>query len=491
MSDTPQPAPSFSTRRRFGIGLNVGLITVVVLAVVVMINFLNRDYFWRFHWSSRNRVQLAPLTVKFLQSLTNRVRVTLYYDKTEPLYPTVSSLLGEYRNANPHISITTVDYLRDPGAAQKIKADYKLAAATDKNLVIFDCEGRKMVVPGDLLTKYVYEQVGGGTEPKFLRKPAAFEGEKWFTSTLIAVTNPKPLNAYFLEGHYEHGLESADEAGGYAKFAAVLQQNYISTIPLSLQGTNQVPGDCHLLVIAGPRTAIPPSELEKIDQYLDQGGRLLVLFNAASLNKETGLEKILAKWGVGVGNNIVVDREHSDSESGMDIIVSAFSKHPLVSPLLGSGIYMVRPRTISRLNPRSQAADAPKVDELAGSGTNSFLLGDTEHRQAFPLMAAVEKGAIKGVTTERGTTRMLVIGDSQIFCNADLEVLGNRDLAGFAANWLLDRSQLLEALGPRPINPYKLVMTKKQMRTTQWVLLAGLPGGVLAVGGLVWLRRRR
>src|SRR6516165_10652576 len=106
MSDTPQPAPSFSTRRRFGIGLNVGLITVVVLAVVVMINFLNRDYFWRFHWSSRNRVQLAPLTVKFLQSLTNRVRVTLYYDKTEPLYPTVSSLLGEYRNANPHISIT-------------------------------------------------------------------------------------------------------------------------------------------------------------------------------------------------------------------------------------------------------------------------------------------------------------------------------------------------------------------------------------------------
>ena len=42
-----------------------------------------------------------------------------------------------------------------------------------------------------------------------------------------------------------------------------------------------------------------------IDQYLTQGGRLLALFNKLSIaHGETGLEKILAKWGVYVSTNI-------------------------------------------------------------------------------------------------------------------------------------------------------------------------------------------
>jgi len=35
------------------------------------------------------------------------------------------------------------------------------------------------------------------------------------------------------------------------------------------------------------------------------------------------------------------------------------------------------------------------------------------------------------------------------------------------------------------------VLTRTQLHHAQWVLLAGLPGGVLFLGGLIWLRRRR
>jgi LPXTG-motif cell wall-anchored protein len=34
-------------------------------------------------------------------------------------------------------------------------------------------------------------------------------------------------------------------------------------------------------------------------------------------------------------------------------------------------------------------------------------------------------------------------------------------------------------------------MTRGQQQTVQWLFLAALPGAVLALGGLVWLRRRR
>ena len=217
------------------------------------------------------------MTVKLLQSLTNRVRVVIYYNKNEGLYSTVSSLLDEYKLVNPKFSVETVDYLRDPGGAQKVKTDYKLASAAEKNLVIFECEGKVLVVDGKALANWTLEQVPNEKELEFRNKPIAFAGEKMFTSALLAVTNPKPLNAYFLQGHGEHRLDGADPVSGYLKFQAVLQQNYIRVQPISLLGTNPVPLDCNLMIVAGPTTAIPALELEKIQQYLNQGGRLLAL----------------------------------------------------------------------------------------------------------------------------------------------------------------------------------------------------------------------
>ncbi len=490
MATPPHPRSSFSPYRKWGVGLHVCLLIFLVFSVVLMVNYISREYFLRFHLSTRTRIDLSPLTTGLLRSFTNQVNVTLYYDQQESLYSTVTDLLNEYKLVNPSISVQTVDYLRNAGEAQKVKAGYKLGSTTDKNLVIFDCEGRVEKVEGDALAQYTLEQTPGETENKVRRKVTAFLGETAFDAALLSVTNPKKLNVYFLQGHYEHPIDSGDEQIGYLKFAASLQQNNLRVQPLSLLGTNPVPMDCNLLIIAGPGSAIPAVELDKIDQYLSQGGRLFALFNFGSLHKETGLERILAKWGVEVGNNVVVDPEHSESGSGSDLVVSAFSKHPLVNPLLGSGLYLIQPRTVTNLNLRMQPADAPHVETIAYSGQHSFLRGDPTPRPNFPLMVAVEKG-IPGVVTERGATRMVIVGDSLCLANHQLDALANRDFAHLAVNWLLGRTQLLKGLGPRQVIEYKIVMTNSQVQSAQWILLAGMPGGALLLGGLVWLKRRR
>ncbi len=152
-----------------------------------MVNYLSRDYFLRFHLSTRTKIELSPRTVGLLRSLTNQVKVTLYYDTEDDqaLYSTVADLLSEYRLVNPRITVQTVDYMRDPGLAQKVKAKYNLSAPTDKNLVIFDCEGKVKTVDGNGLAQYVVEQVANQAPdakgPAFQRKPAAFLGEIAFT----------------------------------------------------------------------------------------------------------------------------------------------------------------------------------------------------------------------------------------------------------------------------------------------------------------------
>jgi len=109
MATASHSRPSFSPYRKWAIGFHVLFLISVVFAVLVMVNYLSHDYFLRFHLSTRSRIELFPRTVSLLRSLTNRVKVTLYYDTDEELYSTVMDLLSEYRLLNPRITVQTVD----------------------------------------------------------------------------------------------------------------------------------------------------------------------------------------------------------------------------------------------------------------------------------------------------------------------------------------------------------------------------------------------
>ena len=489
MTTNSKPQPSFSPGRRWKIGFDAAARTILVLAVVVMVNYLGGLFPARFYLSSQTRVELSPRTVSILRPLTNHITVTLYYDKQDDFYPTIVALLNEYRSVNPNISARTVDYVRDAGEAEKIKEQYKqyMNSPQDKNLIIFDCDGRIKIANGNALVQYGPGQISKDKRLEF--RPVAFRGEMMFTSMLLAVINPKPFKAYFLQGHGEPSLTDSSETG-YLKFAAILGQNYIQVQPLELLGDNPVPVDCNLLIIAGPRTIFSNLELQKMDQYLSQGGRLLALIDYSSIREPTGIEDILKQWGVSVGADVVQDPEHTIS--GQDVVVLSFSQHPVANPLTRLALQLILPRPVSRIDRQNPPADAPNVEELAFSGPNSMLVGERgQPPRCYPLMAAVEQNPVKGVANPRGSTRIVVAGDLLFLDNRQIESGANRDFVGCAVNWLLDRPTLFEGIGPRPITEFRLMMTREQQRNVRWLLLGVLPGSVLVLGGLVWLRRRK
>jgi len=493
MAKRPFSSPSFSAGRRWAGWVHVALGTVSVLALVVMVNYLAQRHPLRWFLTADAETRLSKQTLEVLATITNDVRVTVFYDREDPFYPTVTALLREYHLANPRVLVRTVDYLREAGAAQQVFAEYQLAGATNKNLVLFDCQGRVMRVDGRALTQYTFDQVKGGQEPEFVRRPVAFYGERAFTAALLAVTQTKPLRAYFLTGHEEHDPDSTHETVGYQKFASLLRQNCILPDTLLLEGTNTVPEDCHLLIVAGPLRPIPPETLTKLEQYLQQGGRMLVLLNSYGLSRSSGLESLLSRWGVEVSLWPVVDR--ANTVTGQDIKVLRFGQHPVVRPLVEGGVpaalHLWRPRAVGRLAGPLPGADAVRVTELAYSGERSTLMGTGAAASGpFPLAAAVEKGAVPGVVTERGNTRLVVVGDSFFLANQLIESVHNADFGAHAVNWLLDRGVLLHQVGPRPVREFRITLTAVQMRALQWTLLAGLPGSLLLVGALIWWRRR-
>jgi hypothetical protein len=506
MSADQKSRPSFSSASRWRIGLDKVFRTVLVVAVMGMANYLGTKFFHRYYLSSQTQTALSPRTLSVLRSVTNHVDVTLYYDRTPPedrpnFYSDVLALLNEYRDANRNISLKTVDYVRDPGTAEIIKQKYRqfFTSQSDKDLVIFDCGGRVKVFPGSALISYKAELTGSHPRPdnpkqpelEFERRPVTFNGEQAFTSVLLALANPQPLKAYFLQGHGETSLTDSGNIG-YQKFASMLEQNYISVTNLNWMGNTGVPVDCNLLIIAGPNQLFKEPELQQISQYLREGGRLLVLLgynSQPSQGHPTGLESILQTWGVDVMDDIAQDADHT--VTAHDIIVNTFNKHPVVDSLSDVQLQVYSPRPVLKA-PTSQVANAPEVTDLFATSAGGTLFGDpSEVPHTYPLACAVEQKPVAGVTNPRGNTRIIVVGDYIFLGNYYIDAGGNRDFLNSAVNWLCDRPLLLAGIGPRPVTNFRLQITHHQQRELSWLLLGALPGAVLIIGWLVWLVRRK
>lgn len=492
--DEGRNTPSFSLARRWAAVLNLAVTTLAVAALVAMFNYLAIRHYTRFHWDRTTHGELSKRTRTVLNMLTNQVRAVVYFDSTDSLFPRVKSLLKEYELVNPRVQVEFVDYLRDAGTAKLVKSRYNLNAVSDKNVVIFECAGRKQMVNAGALSDYDYSKLLSGQSKEIDR--THFKGELLFTSAIYAVATERSPVACFLIGNGEHPPGGADNPDSYGKFAALLHtENNFTNRLLTLGGTNEVPADCSVLVIAGPTSPISAEDLDKIQRYLERGGRALIAFNNATMvnGRRTGLERMLARWGVDVGENLVIDRDNSSSNTGLDVMPADLGAHPITAPLRNSRVLLYMPRSIRSLR-QGGRGDEVKVEELLTTGPKTVVVTDLRNRDIDPalsgpkpLMVAVEK-SVPGL--QRGSTRLVVIGDSSLWGNQLIDVHANGELAASVANWLVNQTVLLGDIQPRPIHTYKLTMTRAQLRSVQWVLLVGLPGTVLLFGLMVWFRRR-
>ena len=165
-----------------------------------------------------------------------------------------------------------------------------------------------------------------------------------------------------------------------------------------------------------------------------------------------------------------------------------------------STLYVILPRSVGKTQ-TGGGADAPQVEVLTMTSPEGHVVTDIrdgavypkdeDYKGTVPLMVAVEKGNIKGVSADRGATRMVVAGESYFCGNQILNVLGNREFAMHVLNWLLARNELLVQVAPQPITEYKLTMTASQLSTTRWILMGALPSSILLAGVLVAVRRRK
>ena len=483
MSDEQQLA-SFSPTVRRVISRRVILSAVTAAVCVVLANLLALRNPAQIVLTQSADHSLSPLTKNVLRSLTNEVRAVVLFDRQADLFEPVKNLLTEYERTSPKLKLELIDIARDPTRAEAVQQELKMSVNSPENRVIFAANNTAKAISQSELSILDFSEFINTREARRTH----FVGEQLFTSAIAAVTQGRQTKVGFVIGHGEHKASDTGGQWGYSKFANILQQKDLHLQEIPLTGTNSIPADCRMLIVAGPRTPYSRDELAKLREFVGTGGSLFTLFNFYSLQRPTGLENFLAGYDFEIGFNQVSDSKNEQSGQGGLLLVDDLGSHPITKPILGSRLQMLLPRSVGF--PEAENDESPPVSILAHSSDAGQAVGQiqgnkgsVEREGKIPLIAA-KLHANDG----QPPARLVVAGDSLFLGNSAIEAGANRDFASLAVNWLLEREHLL-AIAPRTVTEYRIDLSRAEMTSITWLLLLVLPGGTLGLG-LLWWRRQ-
>ena len=501
MPDSETSNAGFSSGRRWMAVLNLAIASLALLGVLVMVNYLAEGHFRRIPVADATRFKLSEQTRNVLAALTNDVRITIFYQRQADVYAMVTSLLQEYQNANPaHVHVSSIDYERSPGEALQLLNRLRLGP-NQKDFVAFECAdtGQHQICWDSKLSHYNITDI---VKTHVVRRDE-FRGELYFTSAIFAVSHPSNLKAYFLTGHGERDPTTVDTFASYSKLAAILQDELsCSWTNLALSETDSIPADCSVLIVASGgecRNNLSAGERSHIQSYLQHNGRLLALLDVTE-----GLETVLSNWDLSLDPSLHIwdqDPRFSFGQGEFRVYPaldsSSATVHPIMLPLAREGFYlrMFAPHPIFSISTGHADPGAATFTAVAATTNGTpYLRSEVTPANAAPrnytLVAAVEKN----VVTEHDGTRILVAGDSDFLADPRIDSGSgaNHYFATLALDWLLQRpSVVTSSISSRPIREYDISLTKLQSTQIRWLFLGAMPGSVLFLGGLVWLRRRK
>ena len=361
--------------RRVMVGTNAVFMALLGAVLLVLVNFVSYRHYREWDMTVAGLHTLSPKTEKVLESLDKDVTVLAFEmaklrTANEETLQRLKDLLSLYTQASDHIKIEylkpDVDRQMAQMAIKKYGLDPNYRFTTD-DVFIVSGDKRKMLQLADMME---WEYTRNPTNP-YERRPKAFKGEQYITSAILEVTEARQPKVYVLTGHGERSISDSSPAG-MMDMVGVLKRDNIIVEELPGIPNAGVPADCDCLVVPAPQAKLAVDEIGRISRYLDRGGRLFV---CADVQRESGLEGLLGKWGVTMGADVIISRDaRTLLGSNAAFMASKFGKHEITAPLDGFFVAFNLARSVR------PGAPSPKVHvtSLVESSQQSYAEKDLD-----------------------------------------------------------------------------------------------------------------
>jgi hypothetical protein len=498
------PLPKPAGIRRWRIGTNVVLQTIIVVAIVLMINYIGFNRYQRWDLSRYNKYALSELTKKLLKSLKKEAKIYVFFSPTSQnagsdLYSDLQNLLREYEYAGKRkIQVETLDPYRNLTRTRELQVKYNFGA--EESLVIIDYQDRKKILRVADMAEY--DPPGMFSDTPRIR---SFRGEQVITSALIELTENTVPKIGVITGHGEPGLESGSPL---TRFKEAVEHQNIKLEPLILTNLNKIPAEYTAVVLAGPKYDLTDRDLSLLRNYWNEQGRIWILLDAKT--KTPKLDQFLGEFGVRPDQDTIVTRFKTGIEEQsvtLDVYAQFLPETGFLRSLSqATGFFPGGTRSLS-LDASKTAQEGLSVTKALAPAVRDYW-GDKEdvlNSQHMPTYAqgvdlppplyfgvALEKGSIKDARVQvRSSSRGLILGNADFLRNESLgESPPDVDFILMSINWLADREQLV-AIAPKAPKAFTLNLSDAQMSQIVLLTVVAIPMLIALLGAGVWTLRRQ
>ena len=437
---------------------------IMVLAIVVLVNFLADRYPQRLDVTAGRLHSLAGLTVQSLGGLAIDVKALAFMENGED--EELEGLLKQYSTHSPRFDYEIIDPDRDPQRTR----EYAVRAYNTL-----------LLVSGDRTQK------------------VAEHTEKELTSALLRLVRDRRELVYMTVGHGEKGL--GEDENQYGRLRERLAEiDYTIEDSLFLARAGDVPEDCRVLFVGGPRSSFLGSEIDALRRYLERGGAAILLLDPSY---EPGLDVLLAEWGIVLGDDFVIDTSGIGSLFGLDFtipVAAAYDAEHAITQKHRQGLMTVYElaRSVHFDSSASAGTDLHgtelvRTSDQSWAETDLTALSGQGGRQPVRLDEGIDRrGPVPlGVAVQRdGGGRLVVFGDSDFAASRYFDMQGNGDLILNAMSWLAEDEELI-SIRPRRAGFSPVSLTASQSEWLFWLSVVLYPLAIALIGVAVVSRKGR
>ncbi len=455
-------APNILSKQAVIYYIELFLLVAFVLGTVVLVNYIAFNNNKRFDFSPEKTFSLSSRTERILDSLEHDIHAIIFYDRKEGR--TYQELMQLFSWASDRFHYEFIDLNKNPAKAEAFNV-------TRKGAGILEYMGKK--------EKVLY-----------------FE-ESNIVSAIIKLTDSRVKIVRFVTGHGERSISGHDPETGYARIVSALREENYQVKEILLMQEQKIPDDTSILIISGPKKDFLKQELEMIDAYIKNNGRIILLCDPYPLPE---LEKYMGTLGVKLSRDFVVDNKSKlFSMDHLSPIIIPDRNHAIAENMNEAVVFpicrSVASVKVEGLDQKTEIIAYSSPDSWAEQNTQSVYDEKAVFNNGVDINGPVPVALVSEISFEEDKTgHLMVFGDSDFLTNYYYTILGNRDFFLNSINWLSEKTENLAAWPRSPQAPMDLLfLTENQSRMIFWsaVVIEPLIIFLIGLSVIFWRRFKR
>ncbi len=436
--------------------------------------------------SGSDNFELTEETLSYISDLQDNIKIIVLSEEKEyteggEYFVQANKLFHEYENHSDKITLQYVDLSSDPTFA---------SAYPDESLNYYS-----VIVQGDKGYKYITQneyfdvQIDYNTYQYYI---AGSKVEEEITSAILNVTLDDKPKVTFVSGISDND---------YSYFKSFLEKNGFETEEVS-PAMKSIPEDTEILVLYTPNTDLESDFVDKISEFLTNSGsygKQFLYVPSEKMFSLPNIDSLLEEWGMSIEQGYAIENDTgymAQIAQGVYLFAAQYPDATYTEnmknktlPFCVVGGYTLPVNILDTENAKPLFTLSDKSEILYSTET-----GDEPDYESSPnvTVGAISSKGKDGDESAENTSNVIVIGSSVSLSNTFMQsgVYGNSGYMLSLLNTISDRENVGVSIETKSLKSAELGITTAQQRVLSLIFVVIVPVAILAVGIIIFIRRR-